>query len=214
MHAVSFCFLCFRFVVVVLWLLWINRLATIKFGTTTLSINNAEYVSFNSLYDILKRKCELMIIICRFVNAALTHWIPQSNGLSSRYTTMKLTAYYFHNHLDIITGSSATYIFRIRCTWRPAVDFHYLALFLPAVIYTHRHTHTHMHHGGSYMCVVHVGKVAVPHTPSCLLMMPSSNGKIFRVTGPFCVEFTGLGIFPHTKACDAELCCFLWSAGE
>ena len=39
-------------------------------------------------------------------------------------------------------------------------------------------------------------------------MMTSSNGHIFRVTGPLCREFTG-----HlTKASDAELWCFLWYA--
>ena len=48
-------------------------------------------------------------------------------------------------------------------------------------------------------------------------MMMSSNGDIFRVTGPLCGEFTGhpvTGEFPHTKASDAELRCFLWSAPE
>ena len=43
--------------------------------------------------------------------------------------------------------------------------------------------------------------------------MTSSNGKIFRVTGHLCGEFTH-GEFPHTKASDAELWCFLWSAPE
>ena len=42
--------------------------------------------------------------------------------------------------------------------------------------------------------------------------MTSSNGSIFRVTGPLCEEFTGLRWFPRTKASDAELWCFLWSA--
>ena len=35
-------------------------------------------------------------------------------------------------------------------------------------------------------------------------MMTSSTGKIFRVTGPLCWEFTG----PHTKANEADLWCF------
>ena len=43
-------------------------------------------------------------------------------------------------------------------------------------------------------------------------MMTSSNGNIFRVTGPLYVEFTGHRWIPHTKASDAELWCFLWSA--
>ena len=45
-------------------------------------------------------------------------------------------------------------------------------------------------------------------------MMTSSNGNIFRVTGPLCGEFTGDWWIPLTKASDAELSCFLWSALE
>ena len=47
-----------------------------------------------------------------------------------------------------------------------------------------------------------------------LLMMTSSNGNIFRVTGHLCGEFTGQRWIPRTKASDAELWCFLWSAPE
>ena len=45
-------------------------------------------------------------------------------------------------------------------------------------------------------------------------MMTSSNGNIFRVTGPLCGDFTGPRWIPHTKASDAELWCLLWSAPE
>ena len=45
-------------------------------------------------------------------------------------------------------------------------------------------------------------------------MMTSSNGNIFRVTGHLCGEFTGHRWIPLTKASDAELWCFLWSAPE
>ena len=45
-----------------------------------------------------------------------------------------------------------------------------------------------------------------------VLMMTSWNGNIFRVTGHLCGEFTGPRWIPHTKASDAELWCFLWSA--
>ena len=45
-------------------------------------------------------------------------------------------------------------------------------------------------------------------------MMTSSNGNIFRVIGPLCGEFTGPWWIPSTKASDAELWCFLWSASE
>ena len=44
----------------------------------------------------------------------------------------------------------------------------------------------------------------------CILlsMMASTNGNIFRVTGPLCGEFTGHRWFPLTKASDAELLMF------
>ena len=45
-------------------------------------------------------------------------------------------------------------------------------------------------------------------------MMTSSHGNIFRVTGHLCGEFTGPLWIPLTKASDAELWCFLWSALE
>ena len=46
------------------------------------------------------------------------------------------------------------------------------------------------------------------------IMMTSSNGNIFCVTGHLCGEFTGPRWIPHTKASDAELSCFLWSASD
>ena len=45
-------------------------------------------------------------------------------------------------------------------------------------------------------------------------MKMSWNGNILRITGPLCGEFTGHGRIPLTKASDAELWCFLWSAPE
>ena len=44
--------------------------------------------------------------------------------------------------------------------------------------------------------------------------MTSSNRNIFRVTGHLCGEFTGRQWIPRTKASDAELWCFLWSAPD
>ena len=39
-------------------------------------------------------------------------------------------------------------------------------------------------------------------------MVTSSNGNIFRVTGPLCGEFTAHRRIHHTRASDAELCFF------
>ena len=45
-------------------------------------------------------------------------------------------------------------------------------------------------------------------------IITSSNGNIFRVTGPLCGEFTGQGWIPITKASDTERWCFLSFAPE
>ena len=45
-------------------------------------------------------------------------------------------------------------------------------------------------------------------------MITSWNGKIFRVTGHLCGEFTGHRWIHRTKASDAELWCFPWSASK
>ena len=47
-----------------------------------------------------------------------------------------------------------------------------------------------------------------------MYMMTSSNGNIFRITGHLCGEFTGHRWISRTKASDAELWRFLWSAPE
>ena len=47
-------------------------------------------------------------------------------------------------------------------------------------------------------------RCCIPH------MMTSSNGNIFRITGPLCGDFTGPRWIPHTKASDAELWCFFF----
>ena len=44
--------------------------------------------------------------------------------------------------------------------------------------------------------------------------MTSSNGNIIRFTDPLWGEFTDHRLIPFTKASDAELWCFLWSAPE
>ena len=43
-----------------------------------------------------------------------------------------------------------------------------------------------------------------------VVLMTSSKGNIFRVTGHLCGEFTSHRWIPHTNASDAELWCFLY----
>ena len=47
-----------------------------------------------------------------------------------------------------------------------------------------------------------------------IMMMTSSNGNIFRVTGHLCGEFIRHRWIPRAKASDAEIWCFLLSAPE
>ena len=54
--------------------------------------------------------------------------------------------------------------------------------------------------------------VIYAYSRAAILMMTSSNGNSFRVTGPLCGEFTGHRWIPLTKARDAELWCFLCHA--
>ena len=53
---------------------------------------------------------------------------------------------------------------------------------------------------------------ALSRMPKTWLMMTSSDGNIFRVTGHLCGEFTGHRWITRTKASDEELWCFHWSA--
>ena len=58
------------------------------------------------------------------------------------------------------------------------------------------------------------GMQVVNRVISCS-MMTSSNGNIFRVTGPLCEEFTGHRWIPAQRPMPAaELWCFLWYASE
>ena len=61
---------------------------------------------------------------------------------------------------------------------------------------------------------MHLKMVAIVLKPQCANMMTSSHGNIFRVTGHLCGEFTGRRWSSRTKASEADLWCFLWSAPE
>ena len=60
--------------------------------------------------------------------------------------------------------------------------------------------------------VISVHDIKVLQDITCMMM--SSNRNIFCITGLLCREFTGHWWIPRTKASDAELWCFLWSAPE
>ena len=70
----------------------------------------------------------------------------------------------------------------------------------------------HGHGRSLYMRITAQMYRHVEHACIFLNMVTSSNGNIFRVTGHLCGEFTGHRWIPSTKASDAEVWCFLWSA--
>ena len=65
----------------------------------------------------------------------------------------------------------------------------------------------HYDDGDIHICIGYTFRVLLQP-----VMLTSSHGNIFRVTGPLCGEFTGHRWIPSTKARDAELWHFLWSA--
>ena len=78
---------------------------------------------------------------------------------------------------------------------------------------------THTWKGNNYNSARRIGRAGIWLFPTLSLwlnniMMTSSNGNIFRITGPLCGEFTDHRWIPLTKATDRKLWCFLWSAPE
>ena len=65
---------------------------------------------------------------------------------------------------------------------------------------------------GSWQTSLGLGSMSRYYAQILICIMTSSNGNIFRVTGPLCGELTGHRWIPLTKASDAELWCFLWTA--
>ena len=84
--------------------------------------------------------------------------------------------------------------------------------FVDVLPLTHAPTSPHANHHqmSCSHCSILLDRIVTP----IHVMMTSSNGNIFRVTGPLCGEFTGHRWIPLTKASDAERWCFLWSASE
>ena len=100
------------------------------------------------------------------------------------------------------------------------IFFCYRTIQISTNVYPTMHTCILCHQGKSsdeqsrtYTFIVNISRQSPFHFINLLcIMMTSSNGNIFRVTGPLCGEFTGHRWIPLTKASDAELWCFLWSA--
>ena len=92
--------------------------------------------------------------------------------------------------------------------YKPAAEFTY-TYHIPLLPYV---VHPKLHTVHIMMCLLGFSNGRSRRYPWC--MMASSNGNIFRVTGLLCGKFTGHRWIPRTKASDAQLWCFLWSAPE
>ena len=69
----------------------------------------------------------------------------------------------------------------------------------------------------AHICIVSVSKEGGLHSVKLRRIFLHDDvikWQYFRVTGHLCGEFTGHRWIPHSKASDAELWCFLWSAPE
>ena len=110
-----------------------------------------------------------------------------------------------------------------RVVWPPFADYILKWILLHKNVCIFIHTYLHFVPNGpinNLSALVQIMTLFIAmnmgHSVSMIyhFMMTSSNGNIFRVTGHLCGEFTGPRWIPRTKASDAELWCFLWSASE
>ena len=68
-----------------------------------------------------------------------------------------------------------------------------------------------LHVAGFVSCIIRNCEVNIdlgPESTAVTVIMASSKGNIFRVTGPLCGEFTDHRWIPITKASEAELLMF------
>ena len=80
------------------------------------------------------------------------------------------------------------------------INFSEFLITIQTSSFTKMHLNYHLWNGGHFVHFVIIK----------LSMMTSSNGKICRVTGHLCGEFTSHRLIPPTKASDTELYIFSW----
>ena len=110
-----------------------------------------------------------------------------------------------HSHIGKImvrTGKKFCYHIGIVCVTCP--NLLKMGIQIGAMKSLGRILGTKMANDDELTCYLIIGKV----------MMASSNGNIFHVTGLLFGEFTDHWWIPLTKASDTELWCFLWSVPE
>ena len=137
-----------------------------------------------------------------------------SNNNKSNVTGVNifLCTYYFHRYFQgRLTIIHSSYISMV-CLWNEATWFRILFFLYAAFTQSDKFHILFYLWKWSSLCQIMTWR-RNPSKRNCS-MMTSSNGKIFRVTGHLCGDFTGHRWIPHTKASDAELWGFLSSAPE
>ena len=142
-------------------------------------------------------KLQLYILKENLIHALLwLHFIPDNLSKRSNYIVCTEDLY-------IMLDSNESFIF-IHVTF-PLYEFYF-----PQT----EHKLGHMFPNGAITNIFATLDIKRVKWAEAVNMMTSSNGNIFCVTGHLWGEFTGLRWIPRTKASDAELWYFLWSASE
>ena len=151
------------------------------------------------------------------------NWAMVSKWISMNYKwTLKITAWYCGTFLAILVLSDWQNVLKIiNSLWPTGLCLSHPPPPPPPGQNGHHFTDKIFKGMNDKFCsLIRISLKFVPKHPIdnmlalVQVMMTSSNGNIFRVTGHLCGEFTGPRWIPHTKASDAELWCFVWSASE
>ena len=122
-------------------------------------------------------------------NSCLSLVCKVSGGGAKHRGTLSRNLFPFHLFSFVVINTV-----RINCTYIEYI-LHTIRLFMDPLCY----------------CCIPIWNMSMAET---IRMMTSSNGNIFRATGPFVRGIHRSRWIPHTKASDTELWCLLWSASE
>ena len=193
-------------------------------------IFSAFEIKQNSFFKKMHLKCE--IVVCKmsaimlrswfastfFVSRRQTSGIPHKSTVVSQFTgtsivcsivcwltsKKKIKSLHYWPFVQgslCVTNVRRRYNVTVEILWKNYFQFNYEFDYPIIKFCTY---HRCFWHGQNCVMIWHHGDSA----------MTSSNGNIFHVTGHLCGEFTGHRWILRTKASDAELWSFLWSAPE
>ena len=181
--------------------------------TTMASQITSLTVVYSTVYsDADQRKRQISTSLASVWGIHRDRWIPRTKGqlrgkcFHLMTSSWQYTLQYTHNH-DWLISKIFVWIY---VSW----SMHFFMLCLVYVISFQWFAVTYLY---IYIYILQISiylKGLFHWHWANICMMTSSNGNLFRVTGHLCGEFTGPRWISRTKASDAELWCFLWSASE